>query len=191
MYLECGDSLKAVQLIGEGKEIDWKENLRRVAELLPAHESSALETCASFFMDSQERNYAIDIYKKLKNYSKLIQIYSQRQEWAEVKAIMDSHMSMVEKSDILPYAGWLAINDKIEEALNIYSKVDSSEHCRKFIEEMIHIAITENKFKNIVYYYYLLGTIELSNIVSAFPSKINLDFINVFLLSLSGKRRKR
>ena len=58
----------------------------------------------------------------------------------------------------LPYAEWLAVQDRFDEALEAFRKAGRPEESRKMMEELTLNAVREGRFKDAAYYYFLLGT---------------------------------
>eukprot|EP00957_Ditylum_brightwellii_P189833 14451980-Ditylum_brightwellii.AAC.1 len=75
--------MKAVQMIGDTKDVGWKEALIKIVRNLPKNKELALEHCASYFVHSGEDNFTNDVYLKLGGCQRLMRLYVQNQNWTE------------------------------------------------------------------------------------------------------------
>ena len=58
----------------------------------------------------------------------------------------------------LPYADWLSVNDKFEEAQEAYKKANRPDLSLKIIEFLTNNAISEKRFQDAAQYYWMLAT---------------------------------
>lgn len=63
----------------------------------------------------KQLNYATEMYRKLGDEKSIVQLYVQAREWKEAFALTDSYPEFKDQVYV-PYAQWLAENDKFVEA---------------------------------------------------------------------------
>jgi intraflagellar transport protein 122 len=156
------------------------ERAKRAAEkvLLPGPNfSSALErrclaasspilnpALVRYFAEAEEDAFCKEVYQKLDDFSSLMQLYVKKQNWAEATKLADEHEGKFDKSVFLPYAEWLAVQDRFDAALAAFRKAGQPELSQRMMEDLTNNAVMEGRFKDAAYYYYLLGTEILKSI---------------------------
>merc|ERR1739848_910827 len=58
----------------------------------------------------------------------------------------------------LPYAEWLAVHDKFDEALEAYRKSGREDRAARMMQQLTFNAVVESRFKDASYYYWLLAS---------------------------------
>ena len=64
---------------------------------------------------------------------------------------------LYEKDVYLPYAEYLALNDKFDEAQKAYRDAWLPELSLKMLGQLTHNAVTEHRFKDAAFYFWLLA----------------------------------
>lgn len=86
-----------------------------IARKLDKAEREPLLMCAHYFKKLDNPDYAAEIYLKIGDLKALVQLHVETQHWDEAFALGEKHPEF--KDDIyVPYAQWLAENDRFEEA---------------------------------------------------------------------------
>ena len=106
------------------------------------------------------------MYTKLDDYSNLMQLYVKKQNWAEATKLADEHEGKFDKSVFLPYAEWLAVQDRFDAALAAFRKAGQPEQSQRMMEDLTNNAVMEGRFKDAAYYFYLLGVEVLKSVRS-------------------------
>ena len=158
MFLTAGEPLRAVRIIGENKGKDWQTVMIEIVRNIPKSEVEVLEACGKYYSESDEDEYAKEVYYKLDDFSMLMSMLVSRKNWAEATKLADEHEGKFDKKVFLPYAEWLAVQDRFDEALEAFRKAGRPDQSRKMMEELTINAVKEGRFKDAAYYYYLLGT---------------------------------
>jgi intraflagellar transport protein 122 len=164
MYLSAGDPVRACKIIGDNKGKDWQLSLIDIARNIPKSEVEVLRLCAGYFEEAEEEAYCKEVYMKLDDYSNLMQLYVKKQNWAEATKLADEHEGKFDKSVFLPYAEWLAVQDRFDAALEAFRKAGQPEQSQRMMEDLTYNAVVEGRFKDAAYYYFLLGNEVLKNI---------------------------
>ncbi|KAK5894894.1 hypothetical protein CesoFtcFv8_011539, partial [Champsocephalus esox] len=112
MYLSAGEHLKAIDIIGEH---GWEDMLIDIARKLDKAEREPLAKCALYFKKLKHHGYASETYSKMGDLQALLQLHVETRHWEEAFSLVDKHPQF--KNDVfVPYAQWLAENDRFEEA---------------------------------------------------------------------------
>ncbi|MED6266259.1 hypothetical protein CHARACLAT_000298, partial [Characodon lateralis] len=112
MYLSAGEHLKAIDIIGEH---GWADMLIDIARKLDKAEREPLAKCALHFKRLKHHGYASETYSKMGDLKALVQLHVETRNWEEAFSLVEKHPQF--KYDVfVPYAQWLAENDRFEEA---------------------------------------------------------------------------
>uniref|UniRef100_A0A1A8F5N9 Intraflagellar transport protein 122 homolog n=1 Tax=Nothobranchius korthausae TaxID=1143690 RepID=A0A1A8F5N9_9TELE len=153
MYLSAGESLKAIDIIGEH---GWADMLIDVARKLDKAEREALAKCAVHFKRLKHHGYASETYSKMGDLKALVELHVETQHWEEAFLVVEKHPQF--KNDVfVPYARWLAENDHFEEAQKAFHKAGRQNEAVKVLEQLTHNAVVENRFNDAGYYYWMLS----------------------------------
>uniref|UniRef100_A0A1A8SDL8 Intraflagellar transport protein 122 homolog n=2 Tax=Nothobranchius rachovii TaxID=451742 RepID=A0A1A8SDL8_9TELE len=153
MYLSAGESLKAIDIIGEH---GWADMLIDVARKLDKAEREALAKCAVLFKRLKHHGYASETYSKMGDLKALVELHVETQHWEEAFLVVEKHPQF--KNDVfVPYAQWLAENDHFEEAQKAFHKAGRQSEAVKVLEQLTHNAVVENRFNDAGYYYWMLS----------------------------------
>ncbi len=112
MYLAAGEHLKAIEIIGDH---NWADMLIDVARKLDKAEREPLSRCAFFFKKMEQYAYAAETYTKMGDTKALVMLHVESRHWEAAFTLIEKHPEF--KDDVyVPYAQWLAENDRFEEA---------------------------------------------------------------------------
>ncbi|GMI36406.1 hypothetical protein TrRE_jg11942 [Triparma retinervis] len=164
MYLASGDTLRACRIIGDSKGKNWQTIMIDVVRNIPKSEAEVLELCGQYYADADEDGFAKEVYLKLDDFSNLMQLYIKRKNWQDATRLAEEHEGKFDKAVFLPYAEWLAVQDRFDSALDAYRKAGRPDESRRMMEELTNNAVTEGRFKDAAYYYFLLGTETLKGV---------------------------
>ncbi|XP_005000652.1 intraflagellar transport protein 122 homolog isoform X5 [Cavia porcellus] len=153
MYLSAGEHIKAVEISGD---LGWVDMLIDIARKLDKAEREPLLLCARYFKELDSPGYAAETYLKLGDLKALVQLHVETQRWDEAFALGEKHPEF--KDDIyVPYAQWLAENDRFEEAQKAFHKAGRQGEAVQVLEQLTHNAVVENRFSDAAYYYWMLS----------------------------------
>jgi len=139
-------------------ETGWQPVLIEVVRSAPAEgNAETFNLCGDAFSKADEDEYARETYKKLGDVSKLMTLYIRRQMWTEAAALAETNESQCDMSVFLPYAEWLVSTDRYEDAMQAYKKAGRKDLARKVLEELTINAVSETRFKDAAYYYWMLS----------------------------------
>ncbi|XP_005387145.1 PREDICTED: intraflagellar transport protein 122 homolog isoform X1 [Chinchilla lanigera] len=153
MYLSAGEHIKAIEISGD---LGWVDMLIDIARKLDKAEREPLLLCARYFKELDSPSYAAETYLKLGDLQALVQLHVETQHWDEAFALGEKHPEF--KDDIyVPYAQWLAENDRFEEAQKAFHKAGRQGEAVRVLEQLTHNAVVESRFSDAGYYYWMLS----------------------------------
>ncbi|XP_013914619.1 PREDICTED: intraflagellar transport protein 122 homolog isoform X2 [Thamnophis sirtalis] len=153
MYMTAGEHLKAIEISGDQ---GWVDVLIDIARKLDKAEREPLTKCAYYFKKLLNHGYAAETYIKIGDLKALTQLYVETQQWDEAFALCEKHLEF--KDDVyVPYAQWLAENDRFEEAQKAFHKAGRQTEAVKVLEQLTHNAVVESRFNDAGYYYWMLS----------------------------------
>ncbi|XP_030640907.1 intraflagellar transport protein 122 homolog [Chanos chanos] len=153
MYLTAGEHLKAIDIIGEH---GWVDMLIDVARKLDKAEREPLARCAVFFKKLNHHGYAAETYSKMGDLKALVQLHVEARHWDEAFSLLDRHPQYRDQVYV-PYAQWLAENDRFEEAQKAFHKAGRQAEAVKVLEQLTHNAVVESRFNDAAFYYWMLS----------------------------------
>ncbi|NWS11626.1 IF122 protein, partial [Pachyramphus minor] len=153
MYLSAGEYTKAIEISGDN---GWVDMLIEIARKLDKAEREPLDKCAFYFKQLDNPGYAAETYMKVGDLKALVQLHVQTHHWEEALALSEKHPEF--KDDVyVPYAQWLAENDRFEEAQKAFHKAGRQTEAVKVLEQLTHNAVVESRFNDAAYYYWMLS----------------------------------
>ncbi|CAL8325259.1 unnamed protein product [Merluccius merluccius] len=153
MYLSAGEHLKAIDIIGEH---GWADMLIDIARKLDKAEREPLAKCAAYFKRLQHHGYAAETYAKMGDQQALVQLHVEAHHWDEAFSLAEKHTQFKDHVYV-PYAQWLAENDRFEEAQKAFHKAGRQNEAVKVLEQLTHNAVGESRFNDAAYYYWMLS----------------------------------
>uniref|UniRef100_A0A4X2L4L1 Intraflagellar transport protein 122 homolog n=1 Tax=Vombatus ursinus TaxID=29139 RepID=A0A4X2L4L1_VOMUR len=153
MYLSAGEHIKAIEISGDR---GWVDMLIDIARKLDKAEREPLLLCAHYFKKLDNPGYAAETYLKIGDLKSLVQLHVETQRWDEAFALGEKHPEF--KDDVyVPYAQWLAENDRFEEAQKAFHKAGRQSEAVRVLEQLTHNAVVESRFNDAAYYYWMLS----------------------------------
>ncbi|XP_069340502.1 intraflagellar transport protein 122 homolog isoform X7 [Eulemur rufifrons] len=153
MYISAGEHVKAIEISGSH---GWVDMLIDIARRLDKAEREPLLLCADYFKKLDNSGYAAETYLKIGDLKSLVQLHVETQRWDEAFALGEKHPEF--KVDIyVPYAQWLAENDRFEEAQKAFHKAGRQGEAVRVLEQLTHNAVVESRFSDAAYYYWMLS----------------------------------
>ncbi|XP_061625468.1 intraflagellar transport protein 122 homolog isoform X4 [Phyllopteryx taeniolatus] len=153
MYISAGENLKAIDVLGEH---GWADMLIDLARKLDKAEREPLAKCAFYFKKLKHHGYASETYSKMGDLQALVQLHVETQHWDEAFSLAEMHPQF--KNDVfVPYAQWLAENDRFEEAQKAFHKAGQQNEAVRVLEQLTQNAVVERRFDDAGYYYWMLS----------------------------------
>uniref|UniRef100_A0A8C3PIF9 Intraflagellar transport protein 122 homolog n=1 Tax=Calidris pygmaea TaxID=425635 RepID=A0A8C3PIF9_9CHAR len=153
MYLSAGEHMKAIEISGDH---GWVDMLIEIARKLDKAEREPLLKCAFYFKKLDNPGYAAETYMKVGDLKALVHLHVETHRWEEAFALSEKHPEF--KDDVyVPYAQWLAENDRFEEAQKAFHKAGRQSEAVRVLEQLTHNAVVESRFNDAAYYYWMLS----------------------------------
>jgi intraflagellar transport protein 122 len=152
-YIEVGDYMQAANIFGQNK---WFDRLVELARILNKLEIKVLNRCADFFKKSGLFEHAAEVYEKLGDAKGLMTMYIELQRWDDAFRLAEMYDDL--RQDIyLPYANWLALNERFVEAQQNYRKAGRMDLALKVMNQLLDNAIAEHRYNDASYYCHVLS----------------------------------
>ena len=97
----------------------------KIVHQLDKADRENLTLCADFLMKHKQYFNAADVYKKMGDLNQLAQVYGMTKQWQEAFRLASENPDLKE-AVYIPYANWLAENDRFVEA---QKGTNSRSHC--------------------------------------------------------------
>ncbi|XP_010017856.1 PREDICTED: intraflagellar transport protein 122 homolog, partial [Nestor notabilis] len=153
MYLSAGEHMKAIEISGDH---GWVDMLIEIARKLDKAEREPLLKCAFYFKKLANPDYAAETYMKVGDLKALVHLHVETHHWEEACALCEKHPEF--KDDVcVPYAQWLAENDRFEEAQKAFHKAGRQREAAQVLEQLTRNAVLESRFNDAAYYYWMLS----------------------------------
>lgn len=153
MYISAGEHMKAIELSGDH---GWVEMLIDIARKLDKAEREPLSKCAYYFKKLQHHGYAAETYMKIGDLKALVLLHVETQHWDEAFLLVEKYPEYKDEVYV-PYAQWLAENDRFEEAQKAFHKAGRQDEAVRVLEQLTHNAVVESRFNDASYYYWMLS----------------------------------
>ncbi|KAM6256661.1 intraflagellar transport protein 122 homolog [Porphyrio hochstetteri] len=153
MYLSAGEHMKAIEISGDR---GWVDVLIEIARKLDKAEREPLLKCAFYLKKLDNPGYAAETYMKVGDLKALVHLHVETLHWEEAFALSEKHPEF--KDDVyVPYAQWLAENDRFEEAQKAFHRAGRQREAVRVLEQLTHNAVVESRFHDAAYYYWMLS----------------------------------
>ncbi|KAJ3136146.1 hypothetical protein HK100_002072 [Physocladia obscura] len=183
-YIEVGDYLQAINIIGPSGAVD---RLIEITRKLKKNDTKALSKCLFYFKKYNQHHYAAECLIKMGDISQLLSHHIDLLQWEEAFRIAETYPEFTSQI-YLPYATWLAMNDRYIEAQINYRKAGRIDEAVRVLEQLAKNAVTEWRFNDAAYYNHLLSMEYLESILETQSSnKLNDETIDA--LTAFGKHR--
>ncbi len=170
LFMSMGQYNQAAKIIGENDVVNsapvtttvgtvkgWQQVMAEVVRGCSAADKDTLLYCGDKLAKLDDISLAREAYLKAGDYSKLMTLYIQRKMWTEAATLADEYQGKFDMSVFLSYAEWLVSQDRYEEAMEAFKKCGRNDLARKVLTELTQNAVSERRFKDAGYYYWMLA----------------------------------
>ncbi|CAH8535112.1 unnamed protein product [Schistosoma rodhaini] len=158
MYMDAGEFIKAIEL---SDLHGWTDILLDISRRLDKDDLECLERCARSLTRLGEYAFAADCYAKYGDIENQLNLYIESHNWEEAFSLVEKHHDYTRKV-YLPYANWLAENDKFEEAQTAFIKAGLQNEAISVLEQLATCAAKESRFDDAGFYYWKLSVLCLN-----------------------------
>ena len=124
-----------------------------------------LAQAAAYFRKHGHHAFAKETYLKMEDIKSLMELHVELHKWEDAFLLAKSYPQYA--PDIYePYAEWLALHDRFDEAQDAFKQAGKPDQSLKMLRQLTHNAVTENRYNDAGYYYWLLATEVLKNLKS-------------------------
>jgi intraflagellar transport protein 122 len=157
LFVSLGQHQQAAKTVVDAQGYGWPAVLIDVVRATPSDSQDVLQFCGDQLAAADEDVFAREAYKKAGEVTKLMSLYARKQMWVEAAALAEQHEGEFDVSVFLPYAEWLVMRDRFQEAMEAYKRAGRRDLSRKVLMELTHNAVLECRFKDAAYYYWVLA----------------------------------
>eukprot|EP00003_Mantamonas_plastica_P004321 TRINITY_DN1341_c0_g1_i5.p1 TRINITY_DN1341_c0_g1~~TRINITY_DN1341_c0_g1_i5.p1 ORF type:complete len:654 (+),score=238.14 TRINITY_DN1341_c0_g1_i5:747-2708(+) len=154
LWIEAGNFERAVKIMCENK---WTEDLIEIVRSMNRNtDQAAMQTAATYFREGGFHEFATETYLKMGDVESMMRLHVEQNKWDEAFALAKQNSAL---SPLIyrPYAKYLAMQDKFEEAQEAFIKAGHPEEAIRVLEQLTHNAVVENRFSDASYYFWILG----------------------------------
>ncbi|XP_030763034.1 intraflagellar transport protein 122 homolog [Sitophilus oryzae] len=153
MYVSIGDMDTAIEIYTEK---EWTDQLVDLGRRLDKSEKASLSTIAQHLKRLNQPGAAAEIYRRLGDSAAVLQLHVEANEWAQAFALVQNQ-PQYNAIVYVPYAQWLAENDKFVQAQKAFHKAGKSEEAFKVFQQLTHNAVNESRFDDAGFYYWIIS----------------------------------
>ena len=144
LWLTAGDFSRAIRILGQLGNVDA---LIDVCRTLPKTDTAAITECGQYFRQHRATAFAIEAYEKIGDHRSLLMLHVEAQSWDNAFRLLERFPAFT--SDVyLPYAAWLAMNDRFEEAQLAYIKASRPGEAVRMMEQLALNAVVTRRFND-------------------------------------------
>jgi len=153
MYLTAGQHRKAVEIFIKTAALD---SLIEVVRQLTSSDTHLLQMAVKAFRQHQHYAFAKETITMLGDVGQLISLHMESHRWDEAFDLCKKHPEYSAQI-YLPWAEWLAFNDRFDDALDAYKKAKRPDLSLQMIEKLTHNAVVERRYKDAATYFWRLS----------------------------------
>lgn len=157
----AGEEMASINMMGENGMV---QKLIDKARETNSAETEILSRIVEWLKKLDQVPLAAEVCEKMNDNKMLVELYASAKKWPEAFAIANRHPELL--ADLyLPYANWLAVNDRFVEAQEAYRQAGLENKAEQVLEILAHNAVIENRFGDAGFYHYQLaqGCMQLLN----------------------------
>ncbi|CAB0043487.1 unnamed protein product [Trichogramma brassicae] len=168
MFLSAGDTNRAIKIISE---YGWVDMLIKVGRQLDKAEHDHLSMIAKRLRQLGATHGAAEIFSRLGDDPDVADVLVDAQAWHEAFELVDRNPKLTSRV-YGPYARWLAETGRFSDAQKAFQKAGQPEESIRVLTTLTKNAVTEKRFRDASYFYWLLSQISLDLKSSAEDKKL-------------------
>ena len=137
----------------------WYDQLMiKIRALTNTHDKvDILNQAALYLKANDQKVYCIELYQIMGNIKSLINLYIEYKQWDDAFQLAANHTESLPHI-YLPYAEWLVMNDRFEEARNAFQHANQADQSLHMLYDLKDNALHEHRYQDAAYCYYILTT---------------------------------
>ncbi|XP_074605343.1 intraflagellar transport protein Oseg1 [Brevipalpus obovatus] len=175
MYLSAGETSKAIEIYSQN---GWVDKLATLSRQLDKGDQKNLALCAQYLQKMKQFFIAADIYKKMGDYKNLALVYVKSHQWEEAFKIAQEYPELRE-SIYLPYATWLAENDRFIEAQKAFHQAGEIPKSLQVLNRLTSNAIDEHRYSDASYFCWILSS-QCLELIDSVDKSDRIKLVNKF-----------
>ncbi|KAJ1546612.1 hypothetical protein HK096_004918, partial [Nowakowskiella sp. JEL0078] len=152
-YIDLNEPIQAINLLGTHGHL---AQLITVARDLPRSDTKSLSLCAVYFRKHGHHAYAAETLAKLGDFKHLLALHIEQTNWHDAFAVVEMHPQFASVL-WLPYAEWLAANDRFMEAQTYFRKAGHADDAVRVLATLTRNAVTERRYDDASWYHWMLS----------------------------------
>jgi len=154
MYWAAKEHTTALTILGDNI---WLNELMEKVRQIHKSQRKLLAQAAAYFRKHGNHAYAKETYLKMDDIKSLMDLHVELHKWDDAFAL--SKLRPEYAPDIYePYAEWLAEHDRFDEAQDAFKLAGKPDQSLRMLQSLTWNAITENRYNDAGYYYWLLAS---------------------------------
>lgn len=138
LYIAIKQYKKALELY---QKYNYFDGLIEICRIVDRDSNEALlVSCASLFCKHKEHAHAKEVYLKLNDLKSLMNLHIELEKWEEAFALAKLNKDLLDIVK-LPYADYLLKNDRYEEALRAYKKINRPDLTQRLVTSFCRNAV--------------------------------------------------
>ncbi len=157
LYAEAGAYGKAVEVTVhmKGDDDEGLNQIYAIATRIPVEEMDALNLCCEHLAQHPGNESRLkEILTKMGDYSQLMALYINMQAWLDVSNLRREQEGNYDKSLLLPYADWLAVQDNLKGALEVNRDAGRDDRSFKLLSYLIKEAKNQQCYRKVSHLYF-------------------------------------
>jgi len=154
LYTKCKHFKEAIDVYGKKGVLDSILNILKI--LNKEQHTEEINLCIKYFKEMNHHSYAKQAILKLGDIKSLVGLHIEFHQWGEALQQIKTTPQFADRV-YLPYADWLADNDKFDQAQEAYKKAKKPELALRIVEFLTKNSVIEKRFRDAAKYFFILA----------------------------------
>lgn len=157
----AGDNKRSLEVLIEFEQTD--DIVRIMRKLDKKQDEESIKICIEYFTKIQDYNSGKEALLRLGDKKQLMLFHVKLEKWDEALMLSQTDYEL-KKTMLLPYAEWLAKNNRFEEAQVYYKEAGRADLSMEILEKLSKLSLVQNRFKEAGNFYWILARENLKSI---------------------------
>nr|CCA20383.1 PREDICTED: similar to WD repeat domain 10 isoform 2 putative [Albugo laibachii Nc14] len=157
LYVASGNLTRAVDIMSERGWFD--EMMRVLSDCDIVRDRDVFAKCAERLLQSKRFALAKDLFMRIDDVDALLRTHLRLEEWEEAIRVLEKHKDRIHNAQdvLVPYAEWLIVQDRFQDALDAYTKAHRQDKCVHLLQQLVVNAVEEKRFRDASYFHWRLA----------------------------------